>query len=307
MYYIKVMLTSLAALIGFPSSMLVIMEVKRVLNLDPNLLLISAVIGVLAIAALIGTLDDLVGLSKKKKAIYVMFASVPLLIIQTGEPVLETPFYIFDIPSWFYWFFLVPIGITGAANALNMSAGYNGLESGEFSIISFFLLIISYLKYPDSVATLIFSGLLGVSIALWIFNKYPSKVFVGNVGTFGLGATIAAGAILGKIEFYGVICILPAFYEFFATIYYGLFKRIERRNACMNPVILKNGSLKPPRNTEKFTLAYLLLGKRQMHEKKLVRVILALYLACGIVALSFAVFWTYRIGNCYNIIISECS
>lgn len=173
----------LAALIGFPSSMLVIMEVERVLNLDPNLLQISAVIGVLAIAALIGLLDDLVGLSQMKKAIYVFFASVPLLIIQNGEPVLETPFYIFDIPTWFYWFFLVPIGITGAANALNMSAGYNGLESGEFSIISFFLLIISYLKSPDSVATMIFSGLLGVSIALWIFNKYPSKMFVGNVGT----------------------------------------------------------------------------------------------------------------------------
>ena len=249
---------------------------------------ILAVFGVLLIAAFIGIVDDVKGISRRMKAVYVAAASIPLIIVQPGLPVILLPFhYLIELSGipFFYWLVLVPIGVTGAANALNMSAGYNGLESGEFAVISFFLLIISCITNPDSTATLVFSVLLGASIALFIFNKYPAKMFVGNVGTLGMGATIAAGVIIGNIEFFGILCILPAFYELFATIYYGNVKKIERRDACMNPVILKDNKLKPPKGSERFTLAYLLLSKKPMHEKKLVGVILSIYVICGALAL----------------------
>ena len=277
----------LGAIFGVSVSFLII---AIVFGFNP----ILAVFGVFLIGVFIGMVDDVKGISRRMKAVYVMVASIPLIIVQPGLPSIQLPFHYLiefsDIP-FFYWLVLVPIGVTGAANAFNMSAGYNGLESGDFAVTSFFLLIISCITNPDSAATLVFSVLLGVSIALFIFNKYPAKMFVGNVGTLGMGATVAAGVIIGNIEFFGILCILPAFYELFGTIFYGNIKKIERRDACMNPVITTDKSnnippkLSPPKGAEKFTLAFFLLGKKSMTEKDLVRVILSLYAICGLIAL----------------------
>jgi UDP-N-acetylglucosamine--dolichyl-phosphate N-acetylglucosaminephosphotransferase len=244
---------------------------------------------VFAIAGLIGAIDDIVGISRRKKLMYTIFACIPLIVCRAGSPEIVTPFYTFDLSSvyWLYLFVLIPIGITGAANALNMSAGYNGLESGAVVIISFFLLLVSLIT-GNEVAALIFSCLLGTAIVLYLFNKYPAKIFVGDLGTLGMGATIAAGCIIGNIEFYGFICVVPAFYELFATIYYSI-KKVERRDACMNPVILSDGRLKPPKGAGKYTLAYSLLSKVPMREDKLVNKILILYATCGMLVLGLTI------------------
>lgn len=39
---------------------------------------------------------------------------------------------------------------------------------------------------------------IGTTLALYIFNKYPSKVFVGDVFCYWSGMTFAASAITGK-------------------------------------------------------------------------------------------------------------
>jgi UDP-N-acetylglucosamine--dolichyl-phosphate N-acetylglucosaminephosphotransferase len=280
----------LAALIGFSVAIMAISLFisKRIDNYDPALFV--AIIGVFAIAGLIGAIDDIVGISRRKKLMYAMFACIPLIVCRAGSPEIMTPFYTFDLSSvyWLYLFVLIPIGITGAANALNMSAGYNGLESGTAVIISFFLLLVSLIT-GNEVAALIFSCLLGTAIVLYLFNKYPAKIFVGDIGTLGMGATIAAGCIMGNIEFYGFICVVPAFYELFATIYYGI-KKVERRGACMNPIILSDGRLKPPKGAGKYTLAYSLLSKVPMREDKLVNKILIIYATCGMLVLGLTIF-----------------
>jgi UDP-N-acetylglucosamine--dolichyl-phosphate N-acetylglucosaminephosphotransferase len=280
----------LACLIVFSLTLFVVSLIKKALSIDFDLMPIYSVLFVFAIAALIGALDDLRGISRGKKAIYLMLASIPLLITQTGNPIIFTPFYNFDftVIPWFYWFIVVPVGITGAANALNMQGGYNGLESGEVVIISFFLLIISYIAEPDGSAVLIFGALFGTALALYAFNNYPAKVFVGNVGSFGMGAAIAAGVIVGDIEFFGAIFFLLAFYELFATIYYKI-KGIERRAACMNPIILKDELLKPPESSEKYTLFYLLLSKKPRTERQFKNLILSIYVLLGVVALSMSI------------------
>ena len=56
-------------------------------------------------------------------------------------------------------------------------------------------------------------GLIGASLAMNLFNRYPAKVFVGDVGTLGIGATYATAAIIGNIAIFAVIAILPMFFE----------------------------------------------------------------------------------------------
>ncbi len=227
----------------------------------------------------------------------VAFSSLPLMLVHLGPEVIDLPFgYALDFTGRFYllyWLVLVPIGVTGVANAMNMSAGYNGLESGQIAIVSLTLLVIGYLHGISEFALLIFASLFGCSAGLFYFNRFPAKVFIGDIGdigTLGLGAAIAAGAILGHLEIYGLIAIAPAFYEAGASLYYGLTgTNSERRAACHDPTIGPDGKLRCPPGTSRYTLAYLILARRPMSEKALVRTLLGLYALAGVVAIILSV------------------
>ena len=103
-----------------------------------------------------------------------------------------------------------------------MSAGYNGLESGHTALISLTLLIISLLSDTGISFSIIFAGLFGSIYSIYLFNKYPSKIFVGDVGTLSFGAVIATACVMSNLAIYGVICIIPAFYELYATLKYKI-------------------------------------------------------------------------------------
>ncbi|MFQ6060526.1 MAG: hypothetical protein ACE5KV_04395 [Thermoplasmata archaeon] len=249
-----------------------------------------AAISVFFVASMIGLIDDISRISQRVKAAVLVFASFPLMLVHFGFERVAFPFGVaIDIPFYVYWLVLVPVGVTGAGNAINMSAGYNGLESGQIAVISSFLLLILALRNPLSYALPIFSSLIGCSLALYHFNRYPAKVFVGDIGTLGMGAAVAAGVIIGDIEFFGAICILPAFYEAVATGYYLVIGNHDRRRACQNPTINPDGTLSPPKGSERYTLAYLILSRKPMSEKSLVRTILGIYMIAGVVALLLSV------------------
>ena len=255
-----------------------------------------APIGVFFIASMVGLIDDISNIRQRVKAAALLFAALPLLIVHFPLPVVRFPFGFFInfedpyVLYIFYWLVLVPIGVTGMANAMNMSAGYNGLESGQVMVISIGILFVGMLRGSDEAALVIFTAIAGCSLGLFYFNRFPAKVFVGDIGTLGLGAAMAAGVIIGHIEFYAIIAIAPAFYELFATVYFGMLKRApDRRAACHNPVINEDGSLSPPEGAKWYTLAYLLLSKKPMTESKLVAVILALYGLSSLAALGLSV------------------
>jgi UDP-N-acetylglucosamine--dolichyl-phosphate N-acetylglucosaminephosphotransferase len=280
-----------AALVGFSTAVLLLMGIEELIGLENRLNTTTLMTPMLVffIAAFVGLIDDVAIISTHGKAIFVLMASLPLVVTKAGMPSIDLPFgYVIDFQQTytsylFFWIILVPLGISGVANAINMSAGYNGLECGQVMVISTFLSGIAYLR-GEVIATLIFAGLMGVSFGIYLFNRYPAKIFIGDIGTLGMGATIGAGVIIGNIEFYGIICILPAFYELGSTAYYTA-KGVKRREKCHSPTILEDGRLKPPLGAEKYTLAYYLLNKKAMGEKKLVAILLSLYFICGIIAL----------------------
>lgn len=282
-------LGGIAAVFAFSISISLMVGVIKLLDdvYEPPFL---AAISVFFVASMIGLIDDVSRISQRVKAVALIFASFPLMLVHFGSEHIVFPFnVIIDVPYYLYWLVIVPIGITGAGNAVNMSAGYNGLESGQIAVISAFLLLILALRNPLSYALPIFASLLGCSLALFHFNRYPARVFVGDIGTLGMGAALAAGVIIGDIEFFGAICLLPAFYEIAATAYYIIAGNHDRREACQNPSIDSQGRLSPPRGSERYTLAYLLLSIRSMTERRLVALILGLYAASGLIALALSV------------------
>ena len=276
----------IGAVLGFSLGLSLTIAILKYLDyIDAEPLLVS--ISVLCIAALIGLLDDVSILGRKEKAWFISFASLPLIISQIGESEINLLFLSInfngEIPNLIFWIIVVPFGVTCCANALNMSAGYNGLESGQMVIISLSMLLVSSIKNLDDTILMLWGGILGSSFGLYMFNKYPAKIFVGDVGTLGFGALIASTVIMSNQIVFGVICIIPSFYELYSTLRYK-FKGIERRDACMNPQITTEGILHPPKGSEDYTLSYLILNHSPSNEKTLVNKILILYIFSGLMA-----------------------
>ena len=283
----------ISIILGFSlGASFVVALIKYFDSYDSYFLLVS--ISVLCIASLIGLMDDVSILGRKEKAWFISFASLPLLISQRGNSkidflLIEIDFVAVNL-DLIYWLIIVPFGITCCANALNMSAGYNGLESGQMAIISLSMLIISYINDVDESILLILASMLGSLTAFYLFNKYPAKIFIGDIGTLGFGSLIAAVAVMSNQIIFGIICISPSFFELYATIKYKL-KGIERRDACMNPVINPEGKLSPPEGSGDYTLSYFILSRKEYDEKSLVNFILLLYLISGLIAIMISYYF----------------
>lgn len=254
------------------------------INTTANLTILLGGLACISILALIGVFDDVFKLSRVIKSILPIAGAFPLVAVNAGKSLLNLPLFGLVDFGALYTFLLVPLGVTGAANAVNMSAGYNGLEAGIGVVASFFLIVIGLQLNAPAAGLVILFACLGACLAFLFFNWFPAKTFPADIGTLSIGAALASGVIISGLEKYGVVLFLPAFYELFVTIYYS-FKGVQRRRACHNPVILPGGRLVPPRGSERFTLFYFILSKKQLTEQSLVLTTLGLYAACGVLAL----------------------
>ncbi|MBS3766099.1 hypothetical protein KGY71_06225 [Candidatus Bipolaricaulota bacterium] len=164
------------------------------------------------ILALIGMVDDLLGVRQLVKAFLPMLAALPLMAIKAGKQVIGFPIRM-DI-GLVYPLLVVPIGVTGAANAMNMLAGFNGLEVGLGVVMTAAFAFIGW--YLEAwTAFFILISLLGPLLVTLYYNWYPAKLFVGDVGTLSIGAVIATAVIIGNYEWAGVIVIIPFVIDFF--------------------------------------------------------------------------------------------
>ena len=286
-------LGGISALFAFSISLSVVVGLQKLIGnvAEPPFL---AAISVFFMASMIGLIDDISDLPQRLKALAVAFAALPLMLVHFGEPIITFPFgfqWAF-LGEWhlFYWLVLVPIGVTGVANAMNMSAGYNGLETGQIVVIATALVAVGQVRNSPDVALMVLGAVVGCASGLYYYNRHPARIFVGDIGTLGLGAAVAAGVVLAHIEFYGLVAVAPAFYEAGATAYYGLRGlNFERKAACRHPDIDSHGILHAPPGAERYTLAYLVLSKRPMREPALVGCLLGLYAVSGVAAVLLSV------------------
>ena len=149
----------------------------------------------------LGLFDDWIDLRWRYKAITPIFASIPLMATRKGETVMAT--YIFGKIDFGIFFFLViaPIIVTVTTNAVNQLGGLNGLETICPLIVMFGLATVSQLRILMVMSIAICS-------VLAYFN-YKGRIFVGNVGSFAFGITLASFGIISNIEQTLLISILP--------------------------------------------------------------------------------------------------
>ena len=201
--------------IGFGMGIIVAIAAKTFYNIFLTVRLVSilAVLTTVFIVVFIGIIDDLVSLRQGIKAILPVFAALPLMAINEGEYLMKIPLYDVVNVGIYYSLVLVPLGITGAANAINMLAGFNGLEAGMGVIIIGSLAVIAYIM-GETTALVILIAALGTVLATLYYNWYPAKILIGDVGTLSIGAIIASVVIVGNFEMAGIIIIIPYMLDF---------------------------------------------------------------------------------------------
>jgi UDP-N-acetylglucosamine--dolichyl-phosphate N-acetylglucosaminephosphotransferase len=183
------------------------------LFLSVSLTSILAVLSTVLIVVIIGVFDDLISMRQWIKAIIPVFAALPLMALKEGYSMMRIPFVGLIDFGIFYSLVLVPLGITGAANAVNMLAGFNGLEVGMGVVAVGALAVIAYLN-GISTSLVILMAALGALVAALYYNWYPAKILVGDVGTLTIGAVIACAVIVGNYETAGIILIIPYVVDF---------------------------------------------------------------------------------------------
>jgi len=115
------------------------------------------------------------------------------------------------LPVWgnivlgFWYIPLAIFAIVSFSNAYNISDGLDGLSSGLLLICLFAFLVLAHSVFDLTLS--IFVGIwIGGLIAYLYFNVFPARIYLGDAGAFGFGATLAVvGLLTGKIIGLGII------------------------------------------------------------------------------------------------------
>lgn len=175
--------------------------------------LLTAALATIGVLAVIGVADDIVSIRQRTKAILPVFSALPLAAIAAGNPQILLPVLGSVNIGVLFPLLVVPIVITGAANATNMLAGWNGLEAG-LGLVLFTTL--SVYGGATSNTTLLAITLPGATacLAFLVFNWHPARVFPGDVGCLTIGGAFAAAVIVGDAELLGAFLIVPFVLDF---------------------------------------------------------------------------------------------
>ncbi len=96
--------------------------------------------------------------------------------------------------GWLY----VPVAaflIVGFANGVNLTDGLDGLAGGTSAIAYFAYGVIACLQGQTYLGTFSFTMVGAILGFLW-YNVHPAQVFMGDVGSMALGATLATVALM---------------------------------------------------------------------------------------------------------------
>jgi phospho-N-acetylmuramoyl-pentapeptide-transferase len=163
------------------------------------------------------------------------------------------PFFKRLIPDLgFMYVGLATLVLVGSTNAVNLTDGLDGLAISVFAVAAAAFTALAYVsthrefaeylqlvKLNSAAAELtIFCGaLVGASLAFLWYNSYPAEIFMGDIGSLGLGGALGTVALLIKQELLlpivGGVFVLEALS---VIVQVGSFKMTGRRVFKMAPL-----------------------------------------------------------------------
>jgi phospho-N-acetylmuramoyl-pentapeptide-transferase len=181
-----------------------------------------AIFGTMLACGAIGFADDLIkqrhsrslGLSGRWKMLLLLGIAIAVSLAAHHQQLRHDVFVpVLNewIPLGWGWYVLVFFFIAGAANAVNLTDGLDGLAAGTSIIALFTLTAMAVTIYIRSGpagerigtrldAAFVGAAIIGAAIGFLWFNAFPAEVFMGDTGAMALGGAIAGMAIFLKVE-----------------------------------------------------------------------------------------------------------
>lgn len=263
----------------------------------------NSAVTTIAVMLLLGFVDDVLDVKWRYKLILSVFGAIPLIMGYSGALSIEVPIQLRDVLGSnfiylgpLYLVYLVAVCVF-CTNSINILAGVNGVEVGQSIIIGIASLVYNVVQLRHTselgddheaiirhrIAIVLLIPFLAVSIALWRFNCYPSRVFVGDSYTYFAGTVLAVAGITGVYSKTLMLFFVPQIFNFIISLP-QLFHIIECPRHRVPTWIPAKDVLTNSRNGTLLNAVLLVLG--DMHERRLTQVIIVIQvLSCT------AAFW----------------
>jgi len=236
-------------------------------NIKNNYVLIA--LFVMISFSIIGFVDDYLKVAKKntngfkgsiKLVIQFTIVSLTMFFLQMTnkiyfDGVVEIPFLnsslIGTVDLGMFYIFFATFIVVGAANAVNLTDGLDGLVSVPSIItLSCFALIIyatsnhrisnrlGILNIENTAQLIMFcAAMIGAILAFLRFNLKPAKIFMGDVGSLAIGASLGVLAIILKKELlFGIIGFLFVIEALSVILQVASYKIYKKRIFLMAPI-----------------------------------------------------------------------
>ena len=247
---------------------------------------------------LLGFSDDVLDLRWRYKLVLPLVASLPLVFAYGGATNIVFPKFISDIIGikslelgilFKIYISLLAIFCT---NSINILAGINGLEVGQSLVIAGTTILYNIIEILNKKEEKLFENVFSLSViipfffcslAIFIFNKYPSTVFIGDTYCYFAGMTFACVGILGHFSktllFFFIPQILNFLYSFPQLI--GIFPCPRHRLAKFDSNTKKLIGKKE--NMNLLNLFLIILGPKR--EQDICNIIIIFQIICNSIAL----------------------
>ena len=259
---------------------------------------IIALLSSMLIAAAVGLIDDFKVLSGTVKTVMTLATILPIIVLSRMYPdiiVLGRP----EVPiigrlrlTIIYWL-LLPLAIAGPANAVNMLEVLNGVMPITCGLATFGMMLGAAIlgRWDGAIACAL---LLSALMAYLPYNKYPAKVFSGDVGSLSVGAMMGAIAVIFKLEIIAMAALSPhimnAFYVIAFVRGFKEHRLIPRPTKVLGDgTIIDSGDPKAP-----ITLVRMLAGREGAKENEIVKAIAIIECSSVLIALLLALLTSIR-------------
>eukprot|EP01059_Diplonema_ambulator_P000798 TRINITY_DN10642_c0_g1_i2.p1 TRINITY_DN10642_c0_g1~~TRINITY_DN10642_c0_g1_i2.p1 ORF type:complete len:345 (+),score=38.96 TRINITY_DN10642_c0_g1_i2:55-1089(+) len=166
----------------------------------------NAAICSIALMLLLGFVDDVLDVRWRHKIILSILSTAPMMMSYDGSTTVILPkipiveqYLGGSLDLGILYVVAMSLICVFCTNSINILAGVNGLEVGQSIVIGVSILAHNIIQLqgsnwrPNLISFVLCLPYITCCLALWKFNKYPSKVFVGDSFTYFSGIPLRDG------------------------------------------------------------------------------------------------------------------
>ncbi|RNF27091.1 phospho-N-acetylmuramoyl-pentapeptide-transferase/UDP-N-acetylglucosamine--dolichyl-phosphate N-acetylglucosaminephosphotransferase [Trypanosoma conorhini] len=296
---------------------LCVLVVELVVVFGHDMRKMDGAVTTITVMLLLGFVDDVLDLRWRHKLLLSAIGTLPLLLTYEGSVSVAVPRPLLSFFSSssvylgvFYLLYLSLLCIF-CTNSINILAGVNGVEVAQSIVIAVTCIVYNVLQmrlegeslresagrsgttpHPpvaegggslhELMAISLLAPFVGVSAALWRYNQYPARIFVGDSYTYFAGTVLSVAGVSGQHGKTLILFFIPQIVNFIISLpqLFHIVPCPRHRVPCWNE------KLDVLQNSGNYTLLNAILWLcGDMHERDLTNAVVKVQVCCCVFAL----------------------